>query len=117
MAQFAVLKRWEGCELSEHHCTVQLDQVHPPTTFYRAVEDHEVTFGGGQLRLHFPLLVCPQLPLPADGFLDELAAAVWQLGDARNDVQQNGIVHDIVDPDFYPRLLQASERKVQRPLK
>eukprot|EP01062_Namystynia_karyoxenos_P073863 TRINITY_DN70687_c0_g1_i1.p1 TRINITY_DN70687_c0_g1~~TRINITY_DN70687_c0_g1_i1.p1 ORF type:complete len:599 (+),score=132.19 TRINITY_DN70687_c0_g1_i1:89-1798(+) len=75
---------------------------------WRMAYDSEVSFGdGGECTLLYPVVFRHSL-LPPDTRA-ALLEAMRGLAEPRKDVQQNGIVEDIVDPDLAARQLGSTE--------
>lgn len=80
--------------------------------FVKVLQDVRASYGdGGEAELFYPLYSCADLP-----GVDKAAisAGLRDIAARRNDLQQNSVVEDIVDPDLYPRLLTEAERTAAR---
>eukprot|EP00759_Apiculatamorpha_spiralis_P041320 PhF_6_TR39971/c0_g1_i3/m.59337 len=76
-------------------------------------EPWSATYGdGGSVNVSYNACVCPKLPIPPE-IHTSLIENIQLLASKRNDVQENLVVEDIVDPDLYPRIIPSNDRSVQ----
>eukprot|EP00759_Apiculatamorpha_spiralis_P053950 PhF_6_TR667/c1_g1_i2/m.997 len=64
---------------------------------------------GGQVEVSYNASQCSPLNIPSDVHTS-LKQNIQRLASKRNDVQENHVVEDIVDPDLYPRIIHPLER-------
>ena len=95
---------------SQYHRRFSSDKNLNPQ-FQSLVESNSVSFGdGGEAKLSYPVEACFPLggsPTRWQG----LAAEISRLAALRQDVQQNTVVEDIVDPELYPRYRTVLEQE------
>eukprot|EP00759_Apiculatamorpha_spiralis_P058063 PhF_6_TR897/c0_g4_i5/m.1428 len=66
---------------------------------------------GAEVTVSYNTHVCPNLPVP-QGVHESLIHNIQRLASQRNDVQENYVVEDIVDPDLYPRIIPSTDRVI-----
>ena len=105
---------WESWMPKDPHVLcVDLPRLQPTNVFHTPGKSQSFSFGdGGDCDTNFGrIAVCPEL-LPRE-LLNELAVEMEQLAFrkaaiANNTMQQNGVVEDLVDPDYFPALQPRS---------
>ena len=72
--------------------------------------DYSVAFGDGEANLDFPVYSMETLNVADEGALrTRLARQLRSVSELRQDVQPNGVVHDIVDPSLHANILSEEE--------
>eukprot|EP00759_Apiculatamorpha_spiralis_P055741 PhF_6_TR7893/c1_g1_i4/m.11629 len=66
---------------------------------------------GGRVSVSYNAHICPKLTITSEVH-GCLVDNIQLLAARRNDVQENLVVEDIVDPDLYPRIIPSSDRVV-----
>ena len=75
--------------------------------------DYKLHFGdGGETEAAYPVFSYDDDPVPS-AVRSRLVQQLRQIDKLRNDVQPNGVVHDIVDPSLHCRILSPAEQTVE----
>lgn len=83
-----------------------------PSTIHKIFPDYCAKFGvdkEAEANLFYPVYFCNRLPVN-ESVRVELVRQLRAVDILRQDVQQNGVVHDIVDPNLHGRLLTEKEQ-------